>query len=477
MTTSLEPRIDAESSTHMQAGLRDQGAGTGAVLDLDVARGGVREVSILAYPVILTQISMTTMGVVDSAMVGQLGASELAAVGFGGIWAWTIFCCFIGTAACVQTFVAQHDGADQPEACGHWAWQGFYALVPLTIVAAVAFQQVVGPLLELLAPSETLRPLASGYMTIRGYGAVGLCIATVFAAFFRGIGDTRTPLYFTLAANGLNAALDYCLIFGAFGLPAWGVEGAATATAISEWFYALCILGVLLRPAIRRAYHTTPVRPHARDIYRFVRTGIPIGGQWVLEMLSFATFLTLVARMGDTAMAASQAFIALLSLSFMQATGIGIAVSTLVGRYIGARSPEAAMRSFVSGQKLALLLSGGVATLFVLAPEPLFRMFSRDPEVLRLGAPLLAVGAVFQFFDAFAIVSDGALRGAGDTAWPFFIRLCLAWGFFLPVAWLLSVHWGGGLTAAWVGGTLYVLVLSSFLVQRFRGGAWKTIRI
>jgi MATE family multidrug resistance protein len=440
-------------------------------------RGSVREVIQLAYPVILTQLSMTTMGIVDSAMVGRLGATELAAVGFGGIWMWTIFCGFIGTATGVQTFVSQHHGAGQHEACGSWVWQGVYVLVPAAVIAAVAFSLSVEPLLALLAPSAELQPIAVEYMSIRAFGSVGMCAATIFAAFFRGFGDTRTPLYVTLGANALNAVLDYGLIFGRLGLPEWGVAGAASATAISEWAYAGVMLFFLLRPAIRSTYRTGIAPPSLRDQRRLLRTGAPIGGQWLLEMLSFAFFLTIVAHMGDASMAASQAFISLLSLSFMQASGLGIGVATLVGRYIGAEDQSAVERSFRSALKLTVLLSGGVALLFVAAPGPLMRIFSDDPEVLLLGGPLLAVGAVFQFFDAFGIVADGALRGAGDTRWPFLIRFLLAWGLFLPLGWLLGVHLEGGLTAAWIGGAIYVIVLTAYLVHRFHSGAWRHIRI
>lgn len=441
------------------------------------ARGSLREVALLAYPVILTQLSMTTMGVVDTAMVGRLGASPLAAVGFGSVWVWTTFCAFIGAASAVQTFVSQHHGAGEPERCGAWTWQGAWALAPLTALAAIGVSVFIEPLLGLLAPSPELRPLAAEYMSIRAFGAVGLCLATVFSSFFRGIGDTRTPLYVTLVANALNAVLDYGLIFGRLGLPEWGVAGAATATALAEWTFAAVMLGCFLRPRVRARHATAPVRPDLGAQRRLLRTGLPIGGQWVLEMASFATFLTLVARMGDASMAASQAFIALLSLSFMQAVGIGIAVSTLVGQYIGARDPESVNRSFASAQKLTLGLSGTIAVLFVAAPDALMRIFTDDPEVLALGRPLLLVGAVFQFFDAFGIVTDGALRGAGDTRMPFLVRFVLAWGLFVPLAWWLGVHREGGLTAAWVGGAVYVIVLTSYLVWRFRSGAWQRIRI
>ena len=157
-------------------------------------------------------------------------------------------------------------------------------------------------------------------------------------------------------------------------------------------------------------------------------------------MASFAIFLTLVARMGDAPMAASQAFISLLSISFMQAQGLGIAVTTLVGQYIGARDFDAAERSFYSGIRLCLIIAGVVGAMLVLIPEPLLGLYSDDPRVLALGRPLMMVGAVFQTFDALAIIADGGLRGAGDTRWPMIARFLLSWFVFLPAAYFLGVY-------------------------------------
>jgi MATE family multidrug resistance protein len=104
-------------------------------------------------------------------------------------------------------------------------------------------------------------------------------------------------------------------------------------------------------------------------------------------------------------------------------------------------------------------------------------IFSSDPDVIRLARPLLVVGAFFQVFDAVAIVADGALRGAGDTRWPFAVRFVLAWGLFLPAAWVIGFAWGLGLTGAWLGGMLYVAALAAVLVGRFRSGAWRQVEI
>ncbi len=224
-------------------------------------------------------------------------------------------------------------------------------------------------------------------------------------------------------------------------------------------------------------YGTRPIRARAAAVRRVLRTGLPIGGQWVLDMSAFAVFTTLVARMGDASMAASQAFISLLSLSFMQASGLSVAAATLVGRYVGAGDPQAAERSFRTALGLAAALGATVALLFLTVPEALLGLYSRDAAVLSLGGPLLALGAGFQLLDALGIASSGALRGAGDTRWPFLVQAGLAWFVFLPAAWLCGITLGGGLTGAWAGGVVYVAGLAIAFVWRFRAGAWRRIRI
>jgi MATE family multidrug resistance protein len=443
-----------------------------------VLRGGnLREVFALAYPVVLTQLSATAMGVVDSAMVGRLGATQLAAVGFGSIWMWTIFTVFYGTANGVQTFVSQADGAGRRGDCGGWAWQGAYAVLPATLLGVAIAALSVESLLALLGPSQQLQGHAVAYIGARLPGEVALAATMVLTSFFRGFGDTRTPLYATLAANAVNAGLDYGLIFGELGLPAWGIRGAGIATAIGNAFAAGWLFVAFRRRGVDKRFRTRPVAPDPAAIRRFLRVGAPIGGQWCLGMTSFAVFITLVARMGDTAMAASQAFVMLLSLSFMQAIGISVAASTLVGRYVGAGDPEAASRSFRSSLLLGAFLATTVGLLFVAIPGPLLRVFTRDPTVMELGVPLLAVGALFQFFDAGGIIAEGALRGAGDTRWPFVVHTLMGWCFFVPCAYVMGVVLGGGLTGAWLGGTLYVMLMSSLLIWRFRSGAWRKIVI
>jgi len=454
-------------SSELVAGAAPAGAG----------RGSVRELGALAYPVVLTQLSQTLMMAIDSAMVGRLGATELASTGFGGIWIWTVSCLFMGTATGVQTFVSQDHGAGREARCGRWVWQAAFAVMPAYLLVVLLFGVALGPLLAVLGPSAAMQAATPEYVLARLPGMPAMVGCMLLASFFRGLGDTRTPLYVTLGATALNAGLDWLLIFGHLGFPALGVRGAGIATSVAEWAYLVVILALFLGSRSSLRWHTGPARPARDEIRRYLRTSAPIGGQWVLDMGAFAVFSTLVARMGDAQMAANQALINLLMFSFMLVFGISIACSTLVGRYKGAGDLVAAERSYWNALRLGIGLAGAMSVLFLALPEPLFRIFTDDEAVLSLSGSLMGLAAAFLVVDAVAVVVGGALRGAGDTRWPFLVQTLLAWGLRVPLAWLLGVTLGWGVVGAWSGELIFIWVLGVAFALRFRGGAWKTAAI
>lgn len=445
--------------------------------EVDSAAHSLREVAVLAVPFVLTQLLFTMMGLVDAAIVGRLGATELAAVGLAGTWIWTVSSFFIGASSVVQIFVAQNQGAGRERECGAWAWQGLGSTVPFAVVTAVLLYLSADHAIRWIAPSEAVTPLAADYLRARSFGIVGLTAAIAMSSFFRGIGDARTPLVATLIANGTNFFLDLGLVYGWFGFPKLGVFGAGLATSISEWLYFSIVAIAFLRPSVRARFDTGWRRPRLEPVLRLWRIGMPVGGQWIIEMLAYSIFTTLIARMGDAAMAASHAFGQLASLSFMQAAGISTATATLVGRYIGAGQPDRAAQRFRSSLVLGGSVGAAIAVAFLVVPDSLVALFSADPKVIALGVPLLTIGALYQLFDALSVLSDGALRGAGDTRWPFVARCLASWLIFLPVAWLLAYRFEMGLTGAWLGGIFSSATLAIVLYRRFQSGAWREIRI
>jgi MATE family multidrug resistance protein len=197
----------------------------------------------------------------------------------------------------------------------------------------------------------------------------------------------------------------------------------------------------------------------------------------VFDAASFAVFTLILASLGAASVAASHSFIMLVNVSFMIALGVSSATQTLVGRAIGAREPELVGVALKNGMRVALSVSLALAVALTAAPELLMRIFTNDPSVLALGVSVLRLGAVFQLLDAAHIVAAGALRGAGDTRWPFLWQTTLAWGVFVPLAWLLGVRLGYGLDGAYVGGVIYVALLAGGLLWRFASGRWREMKI
>jgi MATE family multidrug resistance protein len=435
------------------------------------------EVVLLAYPVVLQTIAETAMHTIDSAMLGRLGVIELGAMGFAGIWMWTLFVPFCGLASGVQIFVSRHDGADQAAACGPWVWQALWLTLPAMLLWLLACAWFLPPLFAAIAPAGGLREIATSYGLARLPGGLAVAANIALSSFFRGLGDTRTPLRASLCGILVDVVVAYCLVFGAFGLPQLGAVGAALAQGLGSFTICGVLLQAFLRRSVRLRYQTQPRRPERAALLRFARTSAPVAGQWLLDMTTFAIFTSIVARMGAASMAASQAMLQLLSLSYMQAMAIASASGTLVGRYLGARDLAAAARSYRSSQLLALGLSAVIAALFTGVPEQLLGMFSSEPEMLALARPLLALGALFQVIDVVTIVAAGSLRGAGDTRWPFVVQASLAWFVRLPAVYLFAVVLDGGVFGAWVGELVFLGTLALSLLLRFRSGRWRSVEI
>ncbi|HXZ84895.1 MAG TPA: MATE family efflux transporter [Myxococcota bacterium] len=440
-------------------------------------RGGMAEVAGLAYPVVLTTIAETAMQVIDTAMLGHVSTTQLGAAGFAGLWIWTLFVPFTGTAQGVQAFVSRHDGAGEQERCGAWIWPAVGFLVPAMALWMVAVAFLFPLLVHAIGPSPQLQDAAIRYGWARLLGGPAVVLAFALTSFFRGIGDTRTPLYVTIVEMSTHGVLAYGLIFGRFGLPAWGIVGAGVAQSVGTWLYSAMMLYATLRRKTRARYGTRPILPRWSDFVRFLRTSAPTGGTWMLDMTTFAIFGSIIARMGDASMAASQAMLQLLALSFMQAFAISVACGTLVGRYIGAADFAAAERSYRSSLTLGMGLAAFIALLFLSVPETLLGVFSRDQEFLALGRPLLALGAFFQIVDALGIIASGALRGAGDTRWPFVVQSSLSWTLRLAAVVTFAIWLRGGVFGAWLGELCYVLALGLAWILRFRAGHWRNVRI
>jgi MATE family multidrug resistance protein len=439
-----------------------------------------REIVTLATPVVISKLSFTAMGLVDTAMVGRLGALSQGAVGLAHTWIFTLGVLGLGLLGVVNTFVAQHHGARQPEECGRVLGQGL-RLALLVGGATMALLYASVPALGWMGLGAGVADLGGVYMSCRLIGFPAVLGYWVYNGYLEGLGHTRQPMLVAVAANAVNILLDWLLIFGPGPFPAMGVAGAGLATALSNLSMLACFAWLVHRrgSTYRQRYGAELVRePLDRGrALAMLRVGWPMGLQFFMEVGAYMVFAVMIGWLGAAALAANQVTMRLLSISFMTTWGIGVAATTLVGRYLGAGRPELAAAAGRRTLVLGLAVTGLCALAFLSLASPLTRLFSSDAEVLRLAVLLLPVAALFQVFDGVNMVSYGALRGAGDTRWPMWAVAGMSWLVGVPLVWWLGIHSGLGVRGAWLGMLAMVAGLATLLWARFQRGHWMRGRL
>ncbi len=439
--------------------------------------GGSAELWALALPVIVATLSQSLMGLVDTFFMGRIGTAEQGAVGLAAVIFITISSLFIGTVHGVATFVAQHHGAKDYARCGRDGWIGLYFCVPAALVlGSVSF--LSHPIFTAIGLDGTTLPHATDYLFIRLSGVLFPMINFALVNFLRGIGDTRTPMWFTMGANILNALLNYALVLGNWGAPRLGAKGAALATVIATAVFSLVYLGFFLSGERHRKYETRRLHlPSKRTVIAFLKIGGPIGGIWTLEMASWSVFMAFVSHLGHAELAATNIAFQVLHFSFMGAVSLATAATTLVGQYLGAEEPDRARKTARTTIRWGIIYCVTVGSIFLLARHQIVAFFNAESTVVEIGARLFVYAAVFQFFDGLGISSNGVIRGAGDTRWPMILMVVLAWGVFVPLTYTLTFPLGWGIDGAWIAVVVFIATLGVGLYSRLRSGKWLSMRV
>ena len=420
-----------------------------------------RELVSLAWPITVSTLSFSVMTVVDTAFVGRLGPASLAGVGLGGIALFTVLCFGFGLLRAVKVLVSQGVGAGEPEDVLPFLGAGLYAALALSVLAIVVGFPVAHYLPQFSASPEAGR-VAYTYLSIRLLGAPIVLSTCAIREARYGFGDSRSPMYAALISNAVHIPLNYVLIFSA----GWGIAGAAYATV----FVQALELAWMLASQAKRGFGLARARlSHVLSIFRI---GLPTGSEFLLGVAAFSALVLLIARMGETDLAAHQVALQILHFAFMPAVAIGEAASVLAGRAVGANDDQKVLAVAKNALWLAGSYAVGCALIFVLGAVPLLRLFTSDLQVQAVGVHLLYVAAGFQLFDAANIVARAVLRGTGDVRVPALLAICSGWSFVPGLTWFWGIHHGFGAVGGWLALTVDISVGASLFWWRLSRGHW-----
>jgi multidrug resistance protein, MATE family len=436
-----------------------------------------RDVLRLALPAMGEQLLSMLVGIVDTFLVGHLGASSLAAVGLANQWVFMATSLFGAIATGSTALIARFVGAKDPELANQVLRQSMLLAVGIGLIATILGVLFAGPAVMLLGAQDDAIELSTDYLRVVSSIFLFSTLMFVSNASLRGAGDTRTPLYIMLVVNAINILVAWTAINGPFGLPKLGVVGSALGAATARLVGGVLAVTILLRGRAGVRLRMVPLRPDWQMIRRILHVGLPTGMEQILFRTGHMVFARILAELGMVTYAANQVAINAMSISFMPGFGFALAATTLVGQGLGAKDPEGAeKRGFV-----AYRLGGGLMAVIGLAiflfPAELMRFFTNEPEVISLGTMPLQVVGLVQPMIAASMIFSGALRGAGDTRFPMIITGSSIWFVRLPAAYLLALFLGWGLVGAWSAMALDFTLRGAFNFLRFRSGRWKMIEV
>lgn len=423
------------------------------------------------------QLLSMMVGIVDTYLVGHLGAAPLAAVGLANQWVFMANTLFGAIATGSTALIARFIGARDPEQADRVLRQSVLMGALIGILATILGLSLARPALSLLgAPSDVIGP---GTDYLRTVSTILLFSTLMFIgnASLRGAGDTRTPLYVMLVVNIINIIVAWTAINGPFGLPKLGVLGSALGATTGRLVGGVLVIALLLRGRSGIRLRLGGLRLDWDLMRRILRVGLPSGVEQLFFRTGSMAFARILAGLGTVAYAASQVAMNGWSLSFMPGFGFALAGTTLVGQGLGADDPDSAEQRGYTAFRLGATLMGAVGLLFLLFPAQIVGFFTNDAEVIATGfLPLRMVGLI-QPLLASNMIFSGGLRGAGDTRYP---MLVTGLGIFLvrlPLAYVLAHVIGWGLPGAWGALIVDFSLRGVFNFLRFRGGRWKQVKV
>jgi MATE family multidrug resistance protein len=419
----------------------------------------------LALPVVLAELAWITMGIVDTLMVGPLGAEAIGAVGIGSSVFMGVCVFAMGLLLGLDTLVAQSYGANRLDDCHRWLVHGVVLGLGLTIPVTAILLTLVATL-PFWGLDPSVLHLSRDYLQIVSWSLLPLLLYASFRRYLQATGSVRPIMVALVLANVVNAVFNWFLIFGKAGLPALGVGGSAWATVLSRVFMAAwLLLAIVYREWDRNPglFHTS-LRIEPERLRRLYALGLPAAIQITLEVGVFATATALAGRLAPSALAAHQIALNMAAFTFMVPFGISSAGAVRVGQAVGRGDTVGVARSGWTALFLGAAFMAAAAIVFLTCGRLLIGAFTPDPGVIRAGVSLLAIAAVFQLCDGLQGVATGILRGLGDTRTAMIWNFAGHWLIGLPLGYILCFVVGLGVRGLWWGLSLGLIICGTALL-------------
>lgn len=447
------------------------------------SEGGYREVLLIAVPLILSTGSWSLLLFFDRMFLTWYSSEAIAAAMPAGMASFAMLCFFIGTAAYVNTFVAQYFGAREESKIGAIVWQGIYFSF-ISIMLILPAYLYADEFFAFIGHSPELQALETVYFKMLMYSALFVVLNNTLASFYSGMGKTLVVMWVSVLITVINIVLDYLFIFGKLGLPAMGIQGAAIATNISVLVgFIVFVLLVFTKIHQKRFQIMSSWRFQPALFKRLIHYGLPNGIRLLIDMSSFTGFLMFVGTLGILELAASNIAFNINALSFLPMVGLMIGVSVVVGQKLGEKKSQLAEKATWSGIHIALVFFGSLGVMYLCLPTMFIYPFTINgglsdlQSIEHLIIVLLRFIAFFGLFDAMFLVFLGALEGAGDTRFIMKMSIVISLGLLVLPCFIYIKYFEANILILWSIITMNVILYCAVFFARFKTGLWKKMSV
>ncbi len=430
----------------------------------------------LAVPMVISQGAYAVMIFTDRYFLSLISPTHMAASLGGGLAAFFCLSLFIGLLSYGNALVAQYFGADKKEKCSRVFSQSLIltaASIPFVWMAAL----LVGQAFSFMDHDPVQIPLEESYFTVLMWGSIITLLKVAIASYFAGIGRTKIVMIADTLGVAINIPLSYGLIFGEFGLPQWGIEGAAIGTIISSLITLLIFVYFYFEKQHRQEFYVARSFKLDKPILnRYFRLGLPSGLETFLDIAAFNLFVLMFQSYGVVQGASAAIVLNWDILSFVPMLGLHIAIISLIGRFMGSGEMEKINSVISAGFLLGISYSALLGISFVVFRDPLVGMFVpagvQGDEIQHLANWMMWGMASYVVADAIILVSSGVLRGVGDTRWLMVTSTVLHWG-MAAAQYLIIEVFEYGPKVSWIIFVSMIITLAIVFTSRLGKQRWQ----
>lgn len=427
----------------------------------------------LTWPIFLEVFLFMLMGIVDTFMLSALSDDAVSGVGAANQYIHIAILVLevVGTGAAIV--VSQYLGSKRYVEASKISGLAVTLNLGIGLVISAGYLLFARSMMSAMNLQGDVLAYAENYLSIVG-GAIFLqAIINSLAAIIRVHGWTKQTMYVSLGMNVIHVVGNYLLIFGKFGFPELGVQGAAISSVISRFLALLVFFWLLyqvMEYKVKFHYYITLSKEY---IGKILHIGIPAAFEQVMYQACQIVFLYYATYLGAESLAARQYAMNISMFTFLFAIAIGMGTAIIIGRLVGANKKEEAYLRLRKSLKSALVFTLSMVILVMIFRNQLIGLFTDNPEVIKIASTVLLLSIVLETGRTMNIVIINSLRAAGDAKFPVLIGVFSMVLMSLPLGYFFVFHLNMGLPGIWLAIAADEWTRAIIMYFRWKSRAWE----